>query len=603
MEGAVVVALLTFVGFFYLRPASTELLRGNGAVMIGDNTDSVTNPWQYRLVLDVFKSRPQDLLFGAVYSDQINAPEGAASFIPFVERILVLAFAPFMSTDLMPTAMVWALMVLSGLSFYAFGRVLGWPRVVSITLALAWAFCPFMRARAVVHIGLVGTYWPPLILLALTLLARPPERWSQRRAGVVAGVMLLAAVGTAHYYVITAALLAPVFAGYYFLLLPRSASRIGALGNLTLAVVPSILFLAWNILMPVPSYGARALAPVATTRSETNFMLKVGGAHPTDYLAGDVKFGDRDLVPLRSNITRAIQAEVPNNRHERTNGIRWTMLAACAALAVTLIVPRFRRRFSRTERILGSFAFVLAAVAFLFALSPQGLRVYDVDLGPIQLANKIVPRFRVPNRIGVVVHCAVLLGAGVFLARNLRSVLARRSPLAIAVSVLLPLVVLLEYTPLHAMPLAPIRAPRTELETPQGCGYGITVPYVTYGLADEDYYRMMAEVRGTSCKILHATYLTREDEIMRLSVGLPAYLHGDFVRAKDVARCAGASWVVFRFDVLEDRKQKFCADMGWSFVSKDACRAPASEPARAPRSLRECVAELGLTVPPAPPAP
>ena len=116
----------------------------------------MTNPWQYRLVLDVFKSRPQDLLFGAVYSDQINAPEGAASFIPFVERILVIAFAPFMSTDLMPTAMVWALMVLSGLSFYAFGRVLGWPRVVSITLALAWAFCPFMRARAVCTSGWSG---------------------------------------------------------------------------------------------------------------------------------------------------------------------------------------------------------------------------------------------------------------------------------------------------------------------------------------------------------------------------------------------------------------------------------------------------------------
>jgi hypothetical protein len=99
IEGAVVTPLLVLLGFFYLLPASTELLRGHASVMVGDGGDSVTNPWQYRLVLDVFRARPQDLLFGAIYTDQMNAPEGVASFIPWIERGFVLLFAPFMQPD------------------------------------------------------------------------------------------------------------------------------------------------------------------------------------------------------------------------------------------------------------------------------------------------------------------------------------------------------------------------------------------------------------------------------------------------------------------------------------------------------------------------
>jgi hypothetical protein len=595
IEGGIVTLLLALAGFFYLRPASSELLRGNASVMVGDGTDSVTNPWQYRIVLDLFLSRPQDLIFGAVYSDQINAPEGALSFIPWIERVFVLLFAPFMSTDLMPTAMAWALMVFSGLCFHAYGRVLGWPRVIAFALSLAWAFSPFTRARATVHIGMVGTYWAPMLFMALTVLARPPRGWSTRRATMAASGMMLLAVTAGAYYVLNAAFMAPVFTLYYALLLPRSASRIGAAGRLALAVAPAVVFLVFGFMMRAPSYGTRALANVVTTRSETAHMLKGGGAHPTDYIAGDVKLGDRDLLPLRSKVTRATIADSPYNRHERTNGIRWSVLAACACLAVALGARRFRRRLSQTERRLGAFAFILAASAFLLALSPQGLRVYDVDLGPVQIAAKIFPPFRVPNRVGLLVQFAALLGAGVFLARVLRKPLGARSRGGLAAGAALPLLMILDYAPLHQMPLAAIPRPRKELEVAGGCGSGMAVPYTAYGIFDEDYYRMMTEVRGTSCKILHTTYLTREDEILRYALSVPTHQRGERLTAERMARCAGASWVVFRLDASEELKRSFCADMGWSFVSPDSCRASSGTPLPPTRSLRECIEQLGIS--------
>lgn len=605
IEGAVVTLLLTLLGYFYLLPASTELLRGHATVMVGDGVDSVTNPWQYRLVLDVFRSRPQDLLFGAVYTDQMNAPEGVASFIPWIERGFVLLFAPFMRPDLMPTAMVWGLMVLSGVSFHAYGRALGWPRVVAFALGIAWAFCPFTRARSVVHIALVGTYWAPLALLALHVLARPPRWLSTRQAIVLAAGLMLLAAFAAHYFVMMAAIMTPLFLLYYCVVLPRGASRSRGLVRLLATAMPAVLFVVWSIAVPTPSYGTRALAGVVTLRSESSLYLKNYGAHPLDFVAGDTALGERDLVPLRARLTRELRVLVPDNRHERANGIRWSVLAACACLAILLGARRLRRRLSPLERILGTFAFVLGATAFLLSLSPDGLRIYDQDLGPIQLVAKVLPRFRVPNRIGILVHFAALLGAGVFLTRVLRKHLVLRrdgaaiSKVAVALSVVLPAIVLLDYAPLERVPLTAVIPRRADLEAHAvgggngaqlaTCGGGMTVPYVTWGFHEEDYYKTLTAVRGTSCKILHASYLTSEDDVLRLALGKPTYDAADRARAERLARCAGASWILFRLDAPVHLRSQLCAEMDWSLVG-DVCHGPEAAPGQAiPRPLRECL--------------
>jgi hypothetical protein len=609
IEGAVVTPLLVLLGFFYLLPASTELLRGHASVMVGDGGDSVTNPWQYRLVLDVFRARPQDLLFGAIYTDQMNAPEGVASFIPWIERGFVLLFAPFMQPDLMPTAMVWGLMVLSGLCFHAYGRALGWPRVVAFALAMAWAFCPFTRARSVVHIALVGTYWAPLAFLALHVLARPPRWLTTRQATVLAAGLMLLAAFAAHYFVMMAAMMTPLFLLYYFVVLPRGASRSGGMAKLVATALPAVLFVAWSIAVPAPSYGTRALSAVVTLRSESNLYLKNYGAHPLDFVAGDTALGERDLLPLRARLTRELRVLVPDNRHERANGIRWSVLGACVGLGLVLGARRLRRRLSRMERILGTFAFVLGASAFLLSLSPDGLRLYDQDLGPIQLVAKVLPRFRVPNRIGILVHFAALLGAGVLLSRVLRKHLVLRregaalSKTALALSVVVPAIVLLDYAPLERVPLAAVIPQRVDLEAhapgprdgakPATCGGGITVPYVTWGFHEEDYYKTITAVRGTSCKVLHASYLTSEDDVLRVALGKPRYDAPDRARAERLARCAGASWILFRLDAPTDVRRDLCAEMGWSMEGSDICRAP--EPAPPPsalRPLRECLGAL-----------
>lgn len=609
IEGAVVTLLLAQLGYFYLLPASTELLRGHASVMVGDGVDSVTNPWQYQLVLDMLRTRPQDLLFGAVYTDQMNAPEGVASFIPWIERGFVLLYAPFMRPDLMPTAMVWGLMVLSGLCFHAYGRALGWPRVVAFALAMAWAFCPFTRARSAVHIALVGTYWAPLIFLALHVLARPPRWLSTRQTTILASGLILFAAFAAHYFVMMAAVMAPLFLLYYFVILPRGASRSRGLVRGLMAAAPAILFVVWSVAVPVPSYGTRALAGVVTLRSESSLYLKNYGAHPMDFLLGDTALGQRDLIPLRARWTRETRVLVPDNRHERANGIRWSVLGASACLAIVLAARRLRRRLSPMERIVGAFAFVLGASAFLLSLSPDGLRVYDQDLGPIQLVAKVLPRFRVPNRIGILVHFAALLAAGVLLSRLLRKHLVLRreagalSAIAVTLSVVVPAIVFLDYAPLERVPLAAVIPQRADLEAaaqgqgdggkPAQCGAGITVPYVTWGFHEEDYYKALTALRGTSCKVLHASYLTREDEVLRIALGKPDYDVVDRMLAERLARCAGASWIMFRLDASADLRRELCAEMGWSFVDGDVCHAPEASTRQAiPRPLRECLDAL-----------
>ncbi len=138
---------------------------------------------------------------------------------------------------------------------------------------------------------------------------------------------------------------------------------------------------------------------------------------------------------------------------------------------------------------------------------------------------------------------------------------------------------------------APVAVRRTDLEASAkgaACGAGITVPYVTWGFHDEDYYETYASLRGTSCKILHAADLTQEDLTLRMALGKNVYSDADRRRAEALARCAGASWVMFRLDASPELRRSFCEEMGWSFVTDDLCRAPPSAAAPPLRSLREC---------------
>ncbi|AKV03098.1 hypothetical protein AKJ09_09761 [Labilithrix luteola] len=592
LELVVVAVLFTVLGFIWLHPASVELLRGNASSMLGDGSDSVTNPWQYQLVLDTFRHEPHKLLFGAIYSDQITTPDGSAVYIPWNERLIVLALAPFMRAELMPTAVVWTYLVTSGLAMYACGRLLGWTRLVAFALAVAWAISPYTRARAACHIALVGLYFAPLAVAGIRILAGapPPFRWSARREVVVAAALFLLVAFAAHYYVILVVVFAPIFIAFYAALLPRRASRLRALGRLVLAGLPATLFLAWTALVPVAPSDARHLPAVTQpekVREEQHLYLHVFGARLVDYVAGDVRYGDRDLIAARRGITRSVRDSVSGNYHERTNGIRWTVLGAAAVTIVLLSRSRLRRRLAPEARAIGFFALVLGSVALAVSLGPQGLRYYDEDLGPAILVQRVIPAFRVANRAGVFVHLAALLGAGVFLSFLLSTLRSRWAGRAVGL-VVLGLVVV-EYLPLHPVPTWSIPNARTELTPPSGeCGAGVLVPYTTFAFQVDEYYGAMSELRGTSCKLIHPAYLSPEDDALRAKLSTRDFSDGDRALEENFARCTGASWARFGLDAPEAYKQAFCADMGWTFVTPDACRgAPAND--LGVRSPRECL--------------
>lgn len=593
LELAAVTLLFVVAGYVWLHPASAELLAGNRSLMVGDDTDSVTNVWQYQIVLDTFRESPLHLFTGALFTDQMVFPGGHPVWIPFSERLVVLLLSPFLAVDLMPTAVVWTYLVLAGVSMHACGRLFGWSRVLAFAVGLAWAICPYTRARAEVHIALDGVYFAPMALAAVRVLAGAPKAlgWSSRTETAAAALLFFGAVSTAHYYVMLLVGFTPALAILYAALRPPA----GAVRRLAIALVPATLLLFTTAFAPLPASEAARVALVAPGPGDVRAVnareLKLYGAEPIDYLGGDVRFGDRDLNPLRARVTRRIREGARLNYHEHAHGIRWVVLAVYAALALVAVVRPWRRRWlgEPEQRRLAWFALGLGAAAFVLSLGPDSIRVGDRSFGPILLFAKIFPAFRIANRVGVLLHFAALIGAGVALDAFARHAATPRARHAWSAGFLA--LVVLEYLPLHPVLLAPVPLRRPTLapaSAPERCGAGITVPYVTHGFDAEDYYRAVAELRGTSCKLLHSGYATKEDDALRARLSSTTYDEAALERSVAFARCTNASFVLFRLEPPESFRRELCARLGWSFVTPDACRG---EPASAgpPRLVRECI--------------
>lgn len=590
IELSVVFALFLVAGFVWFLPATSHLVRGDATTAIGDGTDSITIPWQYQVVLDTLREAPSRFFFGGIYSDQVTAPEGHAVFMPYSERALVVFFAPFMRADLMPTAIIWAYVVLSGLAMYGCGRLLGWQRTIAFAIAFAWAICPFTRARAVVHNAMVGVYFAPLVIAAIRVVAGSPRKlgWSLRTDMIVGAVLFFGAVTAAHYYLLMLIGFSPAFIALYVALLPRGAPIFRAIGRLFVAALPALLLLLWTRAAPLRPSDARLAAAAqpnaAEVAKQADNFLHWYGARAEHYLAGDVRFGERDLNPWRKAITHEIR-EHPDNPHEQTNGIRWIALASTAALAIVLTQRRLRRSLNADEKRVAIFALVVGIAAFLLSFSPQGIRYYDVEIGPSKYFAKVFPQFRVSNRMGLLAHFSALLCTGTLVAAFARRAKPSwRAPIGGA----LVGIVILEYLPLHGVAMTPIPPAWVELQPKSGpCGTGVQVPYASWDANEPRYYRAQAEVRGTSCKIFHGGYLTPQDERLRGALSKLAFTPADRERSVAFARCARASWAQFSPDTPEEFRRAYCADLGWSFVRSDACRASAA--VGEPRSALECV--------------
>jgi hypothetical protein len=586
--------LFAALGYLYLLPASRYLVRGDSSWLLTDGGDAVSAPTMYWGIIDATAREPSRLLYGTVYTELLNPPDGWGLWFAWQDRLLVLAAALVGPLEAVPTFVSWALMVANGLALYAFGRVEGWRRSISLALGIAFAFSVYTRARAFVHPGLVGLYALPLAFVALRL----AQRARRARDLILPTVVFLVCATCSHYYVIMIAAVSPLLLWFYLRGLP-SGERLRGLRRLAIAAAPAVIFLGWNLAVTAPpAVRARAVyrPPIITS------WLSEFGARPSDYLVGDIAVAKdpTDWNPLRRVVNGYAQRNVaPSNPHERSNGIRWLVLAAFLALAAAMIAPKLRRRLPSELRREAFYYLVFAGCMFLLSLPPSLLHL-ETDLGPSRLVHAIFPNFRIPCRFGAFAHFGVLAAVG----WGVHSLLERarvwdRPRARWAVAALLPLLVIADYPPALALPvrrLAPAITPVAQAAEGAECGTGLFFPYSAanpYFAHEIELYRSFQRIRGTSCRPLNSPGQTPLSQRLIAVLGFDAYAaKGQQRRVEDglvgFARCARVDWIVFESVVPAEARGRICGQLGGVRVADDACRLPGASNRLVPVPL-ECL--------------
>jgi hypothetical protein len=594
--GAVVAIVLAVAGQLYLAPASDLMWARDRTHMMSNGGDATTLPFIYDVILRAAKASPRNLLYGSIYNPRFGPPSGSGMWVPWIERWLVVGFGRVLPIEQIPTAFVWVLMVLAGLSFYIFARIERWPWLLAFSFALAYAFNPYTRARAVVHDALVGIYCLPLIFAALCYL----KRGGTVKRVAISAALLLFSVCTAHYYILMLIVISPVFLWFQLRddgeLPPRAAAwhaRSLRLAQLALAAAPALIFLALNFLHPLAANAPHTRAAVPDPALGASY-LRTYAARPIDYFADDVALGPRDPNPLRQSVNEAVMENNfdGSNGWERSNGIRWSILFPFLGLTLALCVPRLRHRL-RPKLQAASFRKLtyfcgFAGVTFWLSLSPHSLSVYAHDLGPASWVNALFPEFRVPSRFGPFVHFAVLSAVGTFVSEYWPRVFSAAAPwwrrgLAGAV----PLLIVLYFPPLNPVAIDRTYPPRLDLVAAGGgkCGVGVHFPYSAgSGSSDEaEMYPAFQQLRDTNCYTLQQPLPTELHQRMVDRIGnhlfdkaqksarRAAAFQSRFVR---FAQCARLEWVIFRAKTPDAWRDAICAELGWVRFAPDACGSP-----------------------------
>ena len=569
LEALAVAAVLSVLGYFYLAPNSGMALSGDTSHLLSEGGDASGVPFQYHAILNAARHHPSHLLFGTVYTDQVNAPEGIGLWIPWFERLNVLALSPFLSLEGLATGTVWTSMILNGLLIFLLGRRRGWPFPIGLALGICFAFNPYTRARSISHLAMVGLFYLPAAFLALDLL-RTVRRKREWFAG---STLLLLAVSGAQYYVMVLVALAPFLLGYF---LRGQADKPRALGRLTLAALPAVLFLAWNLLAPLPFDLDHRPSVQQTSLSPE--WLDIYGARAIDYFTGDVAFGNLDWNPLRAALTQSVRLAGFNgsNNLERSNGIRWSLLLIFGVAVGALLVPSARKRLDPACRSDVFYFSVLAVAAFFLSLRPEVFGGY----GPALWVQKILPHFRVPSRFGPVVHFAVLGVAGATLTRIWALKTDRNT--RIAFGVFLPLALFLEFPPLHPTWADSAPAARTELilASTGTCGTGMYFPYLAVkpGTVEEfEFYKAFQTLKRTPCRMIGMFSDGPLNQRLHATLGTETFAASSVRGAQrevEFLRCSGSEWVVFRPLVPAELRARMCQELGWTMTATDSCRNP-----------------------------
>jgi hypothetical protein len=572
-------ALLILLAYAYLYPGVDALLECRRDTVMSDDTDPATLPYQYSNLLRVWQEHPSRFFLGTVYYDGHDPEYGMAYWMPWSERWLVLAWSYVFPVEQLSTAFVFTLMLLNAISMYLLARYLKWNVSIASGLALAWAFWTYTRARAKVHGAMVGIYHLPLLFLALFLVVRGQGRKSLLAA---AGCFLFA-VTTATYYVVNSLFLTPFFLLFLVFQPEARANPKRTAGRLGVAISPALVFLAFNFFFTVPTNVKMTHAQSLPQGGEyipgqTHPFLYFFAAHPIDYLGGDISLAGTadDPSPLKQavnqSILESIAANPGENAHERTNGIRWSVLILSAAALVFLALGRFRGDPVTTGNLM--FFALFAAFTFWLSLSPD---VPFTGWGPSLWLQSIFHQMRVPSRAGINVHFAALMLTGFLLASKVRWRKLLQIP------AVFPAIMIAGYPPLiQNMPMAPIRPALSELQRENGaCGAGMYFPFVSYYQASNLEYQLLQRLRGSDCAILNA--LMNVKRVTFLTQRFPpsmSYLHQLPVdRAtpeliEKFARCVPLTWIVFDPAVPKDFRDEMCRRLGWQMNPSLSCVSP-----------------------------
>ncbi|MGZ3722558.1 MAG: hypothetical protein ACXVA9_06490 [Bdellovibrionales bacterium] len=573
------ICLLVLLAYAYLYPGSEALLDQRTDTVMSDDTDPATLPYQYGNLIKTWQEHPSRFFYGTVYYDGHDPEFGIGYWVSWSERWIVLATSYFFPVEQLSTAFIFILMILNALCMYGLARYLNWNRSIASGLAIAWAFCAYTRARAKVHGGLVGTYHLPLLFLGLFLVVRGKGK----RSLIAAAACFLIAVTAAHYYIVNSLFLAPFFL-LFVAMQPEARRNLKRMAlRLTSAILPALLFLAFNFLNTIPSGTRMSVAQSFPQGGEiqtgvTHPFLFYFAAHPIDYLGGDISLNatTEDPSPLKQAINEKIYDSIRenpgSNAHERTNGIRWSIIILSLAAIIYLALGRFRGD-PTTNNNLWFFA-LFALFTFWLSLSPD---VPFTGMGPSLWLQSIFHQMRVPSRAGINVHFALLMITGFFLSSQIKWRKLLQYP------GVFPLIMIAGYPPLaQNMPMASIRPAFTELQRENGaCGAGLYFPYASFYQASNLEYVLLQRMRGSDCSILNA--LMAKPRVAFLTSKFPPSM--DYLRQlpqdqmtpallEKFARCVPLTWIIFDPAVPQDWREGICRRLGWQMNPSLSCISP-----------------------------
>lgn len=481
-------AMLAYFLFalIYIHPGEIYLFEKSTTQVLSDGTDPATFPYQFGFLIDQFKNNTSNLFYGAVFNANLDYPHGQPMWIPMIERIQVLFLSLFLPVEQISTGLVLLSMTLNGLFMFLLGRAFQISNVTSFGMGLAWAFSAYTRARAKVHMGLVGIYHLPLMFLCLLLLKK-----DDKKSFILSSLGFLIISFMPHYYVVTLAFFTPLI--FVFIWLQKLDRNY--FFRICLAALPAIFWLCWSLLKPLPSsvqFNGAVFPTTGQTTEAYHPYLNHFKAELLDYFTGDIGLGPEDINPIKMSLQNNLAANNFNgsNPHEKAQGIRWIIWI----FAITGIIVLFRK-----EKII-LFFIIFGFISCWLSLSPE----YGASLWLHKLVNQI----RVPNRAGIGLAFSLIMIAGIFV-HHLANKLDPKQFNTKLIPWAFVAIIIFELPPLiNFMPIANILPKFDVLTNKKDCGVGITYPVIQNEQSNIIYYYLLQRLRGSNCKILSSKEVT-----------------------------------------------------------------------------------------------